>query len=667
MGVSDFATGDYIVIQHAGVKTRVQAGSIAATPGCIGRSCSTAGSVLYSYRWQQVLGFEDGSVTPPSPLVNVKQAAQFPPSQYVNSQQGVFTRVCVSPTNSGNTLSEGLIFKSTNDGPFLPLTIIYVGRKRVCINDSGAGWIAQYPHLTPSDLDIAVSNPTVGTANDIYAKVTRVVGNTIVFASRGQIQPFQESMAALPTVAFPSIPSQSGEFKVFHDATPALFQLGEDLRAHPRSEPVEVHVPTGDYNVYPGNARSAPAVLELLGLSNVSIGGDGTNKTIFHLRGWRTAPGQSFFSYLVQNGVHPPLNIAGVGTNVGPGRLSALREYALCDPAMSGKNQVRLADPTSAINFDKLFAAGTIVAVGEDCSSKRAVCHGVYPAGLNFEFNKVDASNASTGIVTLQTPLLKSYSNLRANVELRGPGQYPYGDGFVGAPVILSDRDCSGGVANQCGLVSSRNINFHDFSVIGNGTSFAFNSNYQSALVNVLADTSFGPIYGADAYPTISHSNITQEDPGDEQGPITAAVSTEHMRVFDNHIQSVGIVGQTCEEGSVDFKIFGNIYLHTGYGPSSGGSGNEGLITGGYCAGMDFTNNTVKVYHSALQGIFAGPFTGRVEKNAFYTDSMIEGAVGKRTGPTLGAWDASNRGPMPLHTFRNNTETIGPDRGSAKP
>jgi hypothetical protein len=597
----DFAVGQTIRLPSVGILPTI------ATPGALTAVChaqhgaSCTGSVTYSYALAAEQGMPNGAITPVGPVRTVKQAAQTPgPPAPGQSTPNVFTRLSWSLVPGASPL---ILYKGVNGGLLNFYAVLPHGY--TTIDDYGVDWVPQ--SFTCSDLNVPCTAPSVATPNDVFAQITAINGSSYTIGSE-TYPPKYAGVYVIdqnrnPTNIYPSQPViTASNVTVYHDDTPAFQAIEHYLYTQSLTDTghVTIYMPTGDYNVYAADQYGGARVFTFVGMNNVTLEGAGWGTKI-HQIGDRT--NGIYSEFIFSECAYDYLNAPGINSLARCPKQGT--GYDLTDPASVGALSVALTTPAQASNF----SPGEYVTI----TTKAAV----YPGYDNWELNKIRSANTTTGVLTLQYPLTKTYS---ASPPL------PYSECATCAGVPQIYPMPHGTVAT--------NITIRDFWFEGPVTFFDYNGfdgvNEENLYVHSHQFDSKNP--GFVFHDTIVNNTIVN-DGNNVQGGASAEGSAGSGSVIfgNNHVTDLGLTSeQFCQENASDIVWNGNTIAVSG-------DISTALFSSAGCYGLTFTNNSISIGNSILYGVFAfaSPVVATVMGNTIRIDKMSnnQGGLG---GPVVG-------------------------------
>jgi hypothetical protein len=643
-GTADFKVGQTIVIKGAGNNPTVPTPSAPTlTAMCSGTGCSTTGSTVYSYEIVETDGDPDGATTAASAAATITQATQYLPGGTYTNNPSVFTRVCAPltpPPSSG--ASTVFVYKSTNSGPYSLYDAFFSNRSSsYCFDDFGHGTFEQFTSFQPADFDMPSSPPSTATPNDVYGVITAISGTSVTIGAIPS--PVGQPVQVGSNTPLPSTPEQAITATVYHNDAPAFQLAVYNLRQESNPGTVELYAGPGNYELFPGNSIGGqPDVINVDGLKNVSLDGAG-HATQFNLHAWRE---KALDQFADSGGVcagKQPVNISCLQN-----QSSTLPFYYLVDPALVGQSAVTLSTPSESSHF----APGDIVALGIDCTNPSSQCYpSVYPGYLRYEYNVIQSVNSTTGVLGLQYPLEKSFSNASA-VNTGLPSGY-WGAAYAGVPFIVNNKDSDS--AGNTGFLTAQNIAFKNFDLRGPiRTLTAIGGAWGIDVEDVNADTLYATENGEDWGQTFRNDTITREDASGFGFAVGASTSDVDALFEDTTFNVVGMGGQTCTESASDVTFRHDTIITTGYpvwASESSSGGDSEVLMGLNCANFDVLDNMFEAFGTSLQDFVRSSAIGHIDGNRFITDS-IGPAVSGSDSPSIETFTNGNG----YNTFNNNTE-----------
>lgn len=578
----DFKVGQTIRIPSVGVSPTIAAPGAPTLTCAVVNGASCTGSVVYGYEIVAVQGYPNGPMTAAGPAQTITQAAQSPFGSGTQAIPNVYTTVAWSAVTNASLY---VIYKSVAGGPYN----FYTAIEGTSFNDSGD---LQQLGFTCTDDGFPCTAPTTPTPNDVFAQITGISGGTYTTGPL-TLPPEYYSQSGLPAATFPSQPSISGTVTITHDDTPAFQAIYNYLIGLSSPGHVKIQIPTGDYNVYSADAYGGQRVFNIMGLSDVTVEGDGWGSKIHQVGGRTLGLSDNFVWSPCGSPTHEPAptnpnyRCGGVGL---PGTA-----YALTDPATLGANTITLATPANASNF----SPGEYVSIYTNATT--------YPGTDYQELNRITSVNSTSGVLGLQSPLSKPYS---ATLP------FPYSECSTcdGAPLIRP---------LPYGPVAT-NIAFRNFWYEGAAHFLNYNTVWGLRVDHVYAHSDDFNEDGLGRYKELTNNRVIDESSimvgaslsTGTAGDADIIVANNHYTALNNQSE------QLCQEETSDVNWHDNDIKVTG----TGGVGNSiGAFLGTLgCFGLTFTHNNMLFGQTAIGHVFAfsTPTTGSVTHNNIQVDSI---------------------------------------------
>jgi hypothetical protein len=541
----------------------------------------TLGTVTYGYEILAVDGAPNGALTAVGPARTLSQTAQTPFAAANTTWPWENTTVAWPP-DAGAFMY--IIYKSINGGPYN----FYTGETSTSFSDYGT---SQTSGFNCSDYGFPCTAPSASIPNDVFAEISAIRGTSLTLGAL-PYPPKYVVAGVGQSSTFPMRPGVSGTVTVYHDDTPAFQKIYQYLYALPNPGHATIEIPAGDYNIYSADPYGNGTVFSALGLTDVTIEGDGWASKL-HQIGARNYDTYDDFirSFGGANGPSSSHSSARVAKGYGSPNTS----FALLDPAAVGSFTVTLANAANAPSFSQ----GEYVVIWSG--------DGTYPANTYQTLTRVSRVDSSNGVLYVRDPLIHTYS---ASL----PAPYNEFTHAAGLPQITT---------LPYGLVTS-NLILRNFWYEG-PTRFLNMDSYEGLTVsglyvhaNVFHESGF-----ANDINVIGNTIIEDgSDVSSASGPVTGAAATHSILVADNSYFGRGNVHwQNCQEASSDVVWTNNILRVTGYVNAA-----LPLFITSACFRWSAFANEVLVSNSNLATIFGwsgpGPWIFTAKNNTIYVDNL---------------------------------------------